>query len=135
MPLITKTPIARSIGGKAEKIGIFVKRRAETKLTAAIVNVPVTNPTIRYKGRYIGLRALKPSNSERPVTAVKRVPTKRKGYLNKLVSKIRPTSAKPNLAPAVVDDIKCEPPIQAAAKIIPGPKDFSIPFFESVIIE
>ena len=103
---------------------MFVNRRAVTKLTAAIVNVPVINPTIRYKGRYIGLRALNPSNSESPVTAVKRVPTKRKGYLNKLVSKIRPTSEKPNLAPAVVDDIRCEPPIQAAAKIIPGPKDF-----------
>ena len=34
-----------------------------------------------------------------------------------------------------VDDIKWEPPIQAAAKIIPGPKDFSIPFFKRVIIK
>ena len=55
------------------------------------------------------------------MAAVKRVPTRRNGYLIRLVSKIRPTSAKPNRAPAVVDDIKWDPPMQAPAKRIPGP--------------
>ncbi len=73
------------------------------------------------------MRALNPSNNESPVTAVNLVPTSRKGYLNKLVSNIKPTKAKPNLAPAVVEDIKCDPPMQAPAKIIPGPKLFRSP--------
>ena len=74
------------------------------------------------------MRDLKPSSNERPVTDVNLVPTRRKGYLNKLVSNIKPTKAKPNFAPAVVEDIKCDPPMQAPAKIIPGPKLFLIPW-------
>ena len=55
---------------------------------------------------------------------VKRVPTSKKGYLIRFVIKISPTKAKPNLAPAVVDDNKCDPPIAAPAKRIPGPRLF-----------
>lgn len=55
---------------------------------------------------------------------MKRVPTSKKGYLSKLVIKISPTYPKPNLAPAVVEDKRCEPPIAAPANKIPGPKLF-----------
>ena len=61
-----------------------------------------------------------------PVLEVKRVPTSKKGYFSKFVIKISPTNPKPNLAPAVVDDNRCEPPIAAPANKIPGPKLFCI---------
>jgi hypothetical protein len=41
----------KSIAGKAEKKGILVNKTPETKLTAAIVKVPVIRLTIRNKGR------------------------------------------------------------------------------------
>ena len=59
-----------------------------------------------------------------PVTAVNLVPTSKKGYLTRFVIKMSPRSENPNLAPAVVDDIRCEPPMQAAARRIPGPRLF-----------
>ena len=71
---------------------------------------------------------MKPSNNDLPVEAVNLVPTKRNGYFKRLVRRIRPTRENPNLAPAVVDDNKCEPPIAAPASKIPGPKLFCIPF-------
>ncbi len=37
---------------------------------------------------------------------------------------IRPTSAKPAIAPARVDCTRCETPIEVAAQISPGPKLF-----------
>ena len=58
------------------------------------------------------------------MTAVNLVPTSRNGYLNRLVNKIRQISENPNFAPAVVDDIRCDPPMHAAAKRIPGPRLF-----------
>ncbi len=67
---------------------------------------------------------MNPSSKDKPVTAVKRVPTSRKGYLSRLVIKIKPKRENPNLAPAVVEDIKCDPPIAAPARIIPGPRLF-----------
>lgn len=67
---------------------------------------------------------MKPSNKDLPVDDVKRVPTNKKGYLNKFVISINPIRAKPNLAPAVVDDIRWDPPIDAPASNIPGPKLF-----------
>ena len=51
-PHKTKTIIDKSIGGIVENNGIFVKRTPETKLTAAIVKVPVIKLTIRKIGRY-----------------------------------------------------------------------------------
>ena len=63
------------------------------------------------------------------------VPTKRKGYLNKLVSNIKPIKENPNFAPAVVEDIKCDPPMQAPAKIMPGPRLFRIPSLVEFIYE
>ena len=54
---------------------------------------------------------------------------------NKLVSNIKPTKAKPNLAPAVVEDIKCDPPMQAPANMIPGPKLFLIPCLVRFILK
>ena len=71
---------------------------------------------------------MKPSNNDLPVDAVNLVPTNKNGYFKRLVRSIRPTNEKPNLAPAVVDDNKCEPPIAAPASKIPGPKLFRIPF-------
>ena len=41
IPETTRIPIDKSMAGKAEKKGILVKRTPETKLTAAIVKVPV----------------------------------------------------------------------------------------------
>ena len=58
------------------------------------------------------------------MTAVNLVPTSKNGYLKRFVNKISPISENPNLAPAVVEDIRCDPPIQAAAKRIPGPRLF-----------
>ena len=52
IPEITSIPIDKSIAGKVEKSGILVNRTPETKLTAAIVKVPVIRLTIRNKGRY-----------------------------------------------------------------------------------
>ena len=52
------------------------------------------------------LFSLNPSNNDLPVAAVKRVPINKKGYLSRLVNKIKPIKEKPNLAPASVDDIK-----------------------------
>ena len=57
---------------------------------------------------------------------MKRVPTSKKGYLRRFVIRISPTNPKPNLAPAVVDDNKCEPPIAAPANKISHPKLFCI---------
>ena len=67
---------------------------------------------------------MKPSNNDFPVDAVNLVPTNKNGYLNRLVKRIRPTNENPNLAPAVVDDIRWDPPIAAPARSIPGPKLF-----------
>ena len=64
-----------------------------------------------------------------PVDEVNRVPTSKNGYFNRLVSIIKPNNENPNLAPAVVDDNKWEPPIAAPASKIPGPKLFWIPFY------
>tara|TARA_B100000212_G_scaffold335496_1_gene307540 strand:+ start:585 stop:1004 length:420 start_codon:yes stop_codon:yes gene_type:complete len=114
----------KSIGGKLENNGIFFRSMPETKLTAAIVKVPVIKLTTKKIGRYSEFLSLKPSNNEFPVEAVKRVPTSKKGYFNKFVKSIRPSNENPNLAPAVVDDIKCDPPIAAPAKIMPGPITF-----------
>ena len=58
------------------------------------------------------------------MTAVNLVPTSKNGYLTRFVNKIRKISENPNLAPAVVDDIRCDPPMHAAAKRIPGPRLF-----------
>ena len=44
-------PIAKSNAGNDEKMTIFFKRRAVTKLTADIVNVPVIKPTNKYIGK------------------------------------------------------------------------------------
>ena len=123
-PHKTNTIIDKSIGGKFENNGIFVRRTPETKLTAAIVKVPVIKLMIRKIGRYEEFLFLKPSNSDIPVDAVKRVPTSKNGYFRKFIISIRPTNENPNLAPAVVDDIRCEPPIAAPAKITPGPIAF-----------
>ena len=105
-PHITKTIIDKSIGGKFENNGIFVKRTPETKLTAAIVKVPVTKLIIRKIGRYKEFLFLKPSKSVIPVDAVKRVPTSKNGYFRKFVMSLRTINENPNLAPAVVDDIR-----------------------------
>ena len=51
-----------------------------------------------------------------------------------LVNKIKPTNENPNLAPAVVDDNKWEPPIAAPAKIIPGPKLLYDRVFKKLIL-
>ena len=67
------------------------------------------------------LRFLNPSKSDSPVTAVNLVPTSKNGYFTRFVNKISPIRENPNLAPAVVEDIRCDPPIHAAAKMIPGP--------------
>ena len=77
---------------------------------------------------------MKPSNKDLPVDAVNLVPTNKKGYFNRLVRRIRPTRENPNLAPAVVDDNKCEPPIAAPASKIPGPKLFCIPFVKFIFL-
>ena len=58
------------------------------------------------------------------MTAVNLVPTSKNGYLTRFVNKISPISENPNFAPAVVDDIRCDPPMHAAAKRIPGPRLF-----------
>ena len=71
---------------------------------------------------------MKPSKSDLPVDAVNLVSTNKKGYFKKLVRRIRPINENPNLAPAVVDDNKWEPPIAAPTSNIPGPKLFCIPF-------
>ena len=123
-PHITNTMIDKSIFGKFENNGIFVKRFPDTMLTAAIVKVPVIKLTIRKIGRYKEFLFLKPSKSDIPVDAVKRVPTSKNGYFRRFIISIRPTKENPNLAPAVVDDIRWEPPIAAPAKIIPGPIKF-----------
>jgi hypothetical protein len=47
---------------------------------------------------------------------------------------MRPTNENPNLAPAVVDDNKWEPPIAAPASNIPGPKLFCIPFVKFMFL-
>ena len=52
IPKIISIPTDKSIAGKAEKIGILVNKTPETKLTAAIVKVPVIRLIIRNKGRY-----------------------------------------------------------------------------------
>ena len=105
-PHTINTIIDKSIGGKFENKGIFVKRTPETKLTAAIVKVPVIKLIIRKIGRYEEFLFLKPSKSDIPVDAVKRVPTSKNGYFRKFIISIRPTKENPNLAPAVVDDIR-----------------------------
>ena len=105
-PHVTNTIIDKSIGGKLENNGIFVNKTPETKLTAAIVKVPVIKLTTRKIGRYEGFLFLKPSNSDIPVDEVKRVPTSKNGYFRMFVIRIRPTKENPNLAPAVVDDIR-----------------------------
>ena len=105
-PHMTNTISDKSIGGKFENNGIFVKRTPETKLTAAIVKVPVIKLTMRKIGRYEEFLFLKPSNSDIPVDAVKRVPTSKNGYFRKFVISIRPINENPNRAPAVVDDIR-----------------------------
>ena len=51
IPETPSIPIDKSIAGKAEKKGILVNKTPETKLTAAIVKVPVIRLTIRNKGR------------------------------------------------------------------------------------
>ena len=51
MPETTRMPIDKSKAGKAEKKGILVNRTPVTKLTAAIVKVPVIKLTIKNKGR------------------------------------------------------------------------------------
>ena len=71
-----------------------------------MVNVPVIKLTNKKMGRYKEFFSLKPSNSDLPVEVVNLVPTNRNGYFNKFVSKIKPIKENPNLAPAVVDDIK-----------------------------
>ena len=71
---------------------------------------------------------MKPSNNDLPVDAVNLVPTNKNGYFKRFVRSIRLTNEKPNRAPAVVDDNKCEPPMEAPASKIPGPKLFCIPF-------
>ena len=105
-PHKTNTIIDKSIGGKFEINGIFVKRTPETKLTAAMVKVPVIKLTTRKIGRYKGFLFLKPSNSDIPVEAVKRVPTSKNGYFRKFIISIKPTKENPYLAPAVVDVIR-----------------------------
>ena len=50
-PHTTKTKMDRSIAGNRENMGIFVNKTPETKLTAAIVKVPVIKLTIRNRGR------------------------------------------------------------------------------------
>ena len=77
---------------------------------------------------------MKPSNNDLPVEAVNLVPTNKNGYFKRLVRRIRPTNEKPNLAPAVVDDNICEPPIDAPASKIPGPKLFCILFVKFIIL-
>jgi hypothetical protein len=114
----------KSIGGKPENKVTLVRRTPETKLTAAIVKVPVIKLTITNNGKYREFLSLNPSSKDLPVLEVKRVPTSKKGYFSKFVIKISPTNPKPNLAPAVVDDKRCEPPIAAPANRIPGPKLF-----------
>ena len=52
IPETPSIPIDKSIAGKAEKKGILFNKTPETKLTAAIVKVPVIRLTIRNKGRY-----------------------------------------------------------------------------------
>ena len=106
IPETMRIPIDKSIAGKAEKKGILVNRTPETKLTAAIVKVPVIRLTTRNKGRYKEFLSLKPSNNDLPVDAVNLVPTNKNGYFKRLVRRIRPTNENPNLAPAVVDDNK-----------------------------
>ena len=50
-PQITSIPMDKSIGGKLENKGMFVRRTPVTKLTAAIVKVPVIKLTIRKIGK------------------------------------------------------------------------------------
>ena len=132
IPETIRIPIDKSIAGKTEKNGILVNRTPETKLTAAIVKVPVIRLTTRNKGRYKEFLSLKPSNNDLPVDAVNLVPTNKNGYFKRLVRRIGPTNENPNLAPAVVDDNKWEPPIAAPARTIPGPKLFCIPFVKFI---
>ena len=72
---------------------------------------------------------MKPSNNDFPVDAVNLVPTNKNGYLNRLVRRIRPTNENPNLAPAVVDDIKWEPPIGLQQEVF-----LDLNFFEFLLI-
>ena len=127
IPDTTRMEIDKSIGGKFENKGILVRRTPETKLTAAIVKVPVIKLTIKNIGKYNLFLALKPSSNDFPVDEVNLVPTNKNGYLNRFVINIKNNNENPYLAPAVVDDIKCEPPIAAPASKIPGPKLFCIP--------
>ena len=106
IPETIRIPIDKSINGKAAKKGILVNRTPETKLTAAIVKVPVIKLTIKNIGRYKKFLSLKPSNNDLPVEAVNLVPTNKNGYFKRLVRRIRPINENPNLAPAVVDDNK-----------------------------
>tara|TARA_Y100000766_G_scaffold178271_1_gene153050 strand:- start:27 stop:314 length:288 start_codon:yes stop_codon:yes gene_type:complete len=50
-PQTTRIPMDKSIGGKLENKGMLVKRTPETKLTAAIVKVPVIKLTIKKIGK------------------------------------------------------------------------------------
>ena len=77
---------------------------------------------------------MNPSKSDFPVEAVNLVPTNKNGYLNRFVISISPNNENPNLAPAVVEDKRCEPPMAAPARSIPGPKLFWI-FFGSNIFK
>ena len=129
IPETIRIPIDKSMAGKAEKKGILVKRTPETKLTAAIVKVPVIRLTTRNKGRYKEFLSLKPSNNDLPVDALNLVPTNKDRNLKRLGRRIRPSNEKPNLAPAVVDDNKCEPRIAAPASKVPG-----LNFFEFLLL-
>ena len=51
IPETMRITIDKSIAGNAEKKGILVNRTPVTKLTAAMVKVPVIKLTIRNKGR------------------------------------------------------------------------------------
>ena len=77
---------------------------------------------------------MKPSNNDLPVDAVNLVPTNKNGYFKRLVRMISPNNENPNLAPAVVDYNKWDPPIAAPANKIPGPKLFCIPFVKFMFL-
>ena len=76
---------------------------------------------------------MKPSKSDLPVDAVNLVPTNKKENFKILLRRMRPTNENPNLAQAVVDDNKWEPPIAAPASKIPGPKFFLFLLLNSYI--